>query len=348
MEIRAFAIRERGAAPTPFSYERSVGGREVLVRITHRSVTTGDVQFMDDAWGDTRYPLVPCHEMVGTVEELGREVSELSVGERVGIGFQLGACFACSFCHRGVEQFCPQQTVVGVNAYGGLAEHIVVDSRFAFRLPNQLDSAATTPLFSSGLTVYSAIVQAQLPAEARVGVLGIGGLGRLALQILRAMGLQRVAAFSRSPDKRELIGRLGAEYIDVEQPRASFDFILSTLNVPFDIDQYLALLKPEGQFCFVAAPTQPLSLRAGLLYDYGRRRMYGSYVGSRADAVRMLDFAAQHNIQPEVEVMPLPQLNNAIERIRKRDASTPLVLESLQSGGRRDPLRSPPSHNPRK
>jgi D-arabinose 1-dehydrogenase-like Zn-dependent alcohol dehydrogenase len=333
MEIRAYAIKERGGSPTPFTYSRTLGPHDVLVRITHRSITRGDVQFIDDDWGDTRFPLVPGHEMVGTVDEAGRDVIELQPGDRVGVGFQLGACFECTYCRQGLEQFCPQQTVVGVNAYGGFAEHIVVDSRFAFRLPSRLDSAPATPLLSSGLTVYSAIAHAGLTPGARVAVLGIGGLGRLALQFLRSMD-HRVSAFSRSPEKRDLIRRLGADYIDgsnadtLAAHHGAFDFILSTLNVPFDLNAYLPMLRPDGQFCFVASPLQPLSLRAGLLYDYGRRRMYGSYVGSRADASGMLDYAAAHDILPAFEVMPFGRLHEAIERVRKRELSTALILES--------------------
>ncbi|HTU60847.1 MAG TPA: NAD(P)-dependent alcohol dehydrogenase [Polyangiales bacterium] len=333
MEIKAYAIMERGAVAKPFTYARAVGADDVLVRITHRSIATGDVQFIDNAWNDTRYPLVPSHEMVGLVEEVGSNVAELAPGDRVGIGFQLGACFACAYCLRGVEQFCQKQTVVGVNAFGGLAEHIVVDSRFAFRLPAELDSAAAVPLFSSGLTVYSAIKHAQLVDGARVAVLGIGGLGRMALQFLRSLGYQATAV-SRSPDKRDVIRKLGADYLDgtdaeaLAAQRGTYDFVLSTLNVSFDLETYLTLLKPDGQLCLVASPAEPLSLRAGLLYDYGRRRIFGSYVGSRADVVSMLQHAAQHDIQPFLEVMPFGQLNAAIGRIRNREIQTALVLVS--------------------
>lgn len=333
MEIKAYAIMERGEVARPFTYQRALGAHDVLVRITHRSIATGDVQFIDNAWNDTRYPLVPSHEMVGLVEQVGRDVTELVSGDRVGIGFQLGACFECAYCQRGLEQFCQQQTVVGVNAFGGLAEQIVVDSRFAFRLPAALDSAAAVPLFSSGLTVYSAITHAQLAAAARVAVLGIGGLGRLGLQFLRSLGHQATGV-SRSPDKRDLIRELGADYLDgsdaqaLAAQRGTFDFILSTLNVSFELDAYLTLLKPDGQLCLVAAPTAPLSLRAGLLYDYGRRRIFGSYVGSRADVASMLEHAAKHDIRPYLEVMPFDQVNEAIQRTRKREVQTALVLES--------------------
>lgn len=334
MNINAFAVHEAGARPTPFSYRAEVGPHDVLVKLTHRTITRGDVQLMDDDWGDSRFPLVPSHEMVGIVEATGSSASELKPGDRVGIGYQLGACFDCAECARGTEQFCSRQTVVGVSRYGGLADHIVVDARFAFRLPPELADAPSAPLMSSGLTVFAAIAHAQLPRDARVAVLGIGGLGRLALRFLRAMG-HRVSAFSRSPEKRPAIEQLGAEYVDAADAgslaalRGTFDFILSTLNVPFDLDAHLRLLRPEGQLGLVATPLQPMSLSAGVLYDYARRRIFGNYVGSRGDATAMLAFAATHGIAPEVTVMPLSQMNQAIDRVRSRDASTALVLESL-------------------
>lgn len=236
MEIRAYAVPQKGAAPVPFSYRAEMGAHDVLVKLTHRSITRGDLQLIENDWGDARFPLVPSHEMVGIVDRTGSRVTELKAGERVGVGFQLDACFECTFCRRGTEQFCSRQTVVGVNAYGGLAEHIVVDARFAFPLPPQLSPAPSTPLMSSGLTVFAAITYAQLPHDARVAVLGIGGLGRLALRFLRAMG-HRVSAFSRSPEKRRTIEQLGAEYVDgadstsLASFRNTFDLVLSTLNV---------------------------------------------------------------------------------------------------------------------
>lgn len=334
MEIRAFAVREKGAAPVPFSYQADIGAHDVLVKLTHRSITRGDLQMIDDDWGDARFPLVPCHEMVGIVDRTGSRATGLKPGDRVGVGYQLGACFECSFCQRGTEQFCPRQAVVGVNAYGGLAEHIVVDGRFAFPIPAQLATAPSVPLMSSGLTVFAAITCAQLPRDARVAVLGIGGLGRLALRFLQAMG-HRVSAISRSPDKRPAIEQLGAEYVDgadaasLAACRGAYDFILSTLNVPFDLNTYLGMLRPDGQMCLVATPLQPLTLSAGVLYDYARRRLYGNYVGSRADMARMLEFAAAHGVAADVTVMPFSSATEAMARVRSREAPTALVLESL-------------------
>src|SRR5262245_73040 len=202
--INAYAVRRQGGAAEPFSYERALGPHDVLVRVTHCSIARGDVQFIDNDWGDTRFPLVPGHKIVGVVDETGSAVVGVTAGDRVGIGYQQAACFSCEFCRDGIEQLCPEQEVIGVDCYGGLSDYIGVDSRFAFPLPRALDSARATPLLSSGLTVYSGIVRAQLRDGSDVAVSGIGGLGYLAVQFLRTMG-HRVSAFSHSPAKKAVI-----------------------------------------------------------------------------------------------------------------------------------------------
>jgi D-arabinose 1-dehydrogenase-like Zn-dependent alcohol dehydrogenase len=332
MKISAYAIQETGGTAQPFQYERTVGRHDVLVKITQRSLARGDIQFIDNAWGDTRFPLVPSHEMVGIVEEAGSEVADLQTGDRVGIGYQQEACFECSFCTEGIEQLCTRQKVIAVDRYGGLAEHIVVDGRFAFRLPPQLDSATSTPLLSSGLTVYAGILRAQLAAGSRVAVLGAGGLGHLAIQFLHKKG-HSVTVLSHSPAKRGVIERLGGVFADSSDPRrlteymGTFDFILSTLNVAFDLDSFVRMLTPQGQLCLVASPLEQLSLSGGQLSN-SRRSIYGNYIGSRSEMVQMLEFAARHGIEAVVDVMPLARVNDAIERIRRRDVEIGLVLES--------------------
>ena len=332
MQIRAYAIKEQGGTAEPFQYERTLGDRDVLVRITHRSLARGDIQYIDNDWCDARYPLVPGHEIVGVVEEAGPDVGDLHTGDRVGIGYQQAACFECSYCQRGTEQLCASQKVIAVDCYGGLAEHIIVDARFAFRLPPQLDSATSTPLLSSGLTVYAGILRAGLAGGSRVAVLGAGGLGHLAIQFLHKMG-HRVTAFSHSPAKRALIERLGgafADSSDAEQLtgyQGEFELILSTLNVHFDVDAFVRMLTPQGQLCLVASPLQQLSLSGGLLNN-SRRSIYGNYIGSRADTTQMLAFSAEHDIAAIVDVMPLARVNEAIERVRRRDVAMGLVLES--------------------
>ena len=332
MKVRAYAINEAGGTAEPFLYERTPGSRDVLVKITHRSLARGDIQFIDNAWGDTRFPLVPSHEIVGIVEEAGSDVADLHIGDRVGIGYQLEACFNMRLLHEGRRATLRQPEGHCRRRYGGLAEHIVVDGRFAFRLPPQLDSATATPLLSSGLTVYAGILRAQLPVGSRVAVLGAGGLGHLAIQFLHKLG-HSVTAFSHSPHKRGLIERLGGVFEDsadsaqLSKHQRAFDFILSTLNVAFDLDSFVKMLTSRGQLCLVASPLEQLSLSGGLLNN-SRRSIYGNYIGSRSETVEMVEFAATHGIAAVVEVMPLARVNEAIARIRKSDVEMALVLES--------------------
>jgi D-arabinose 1-dehydrogenase-like Zn-dependent alcohol dehydrogenase len=335
MKIQAYAIKQKGGQAEPFTYERKIGKHHVLVRITHCGIATGDIQFINDDWGDAKFPLVPGHEMIGVIEKTGAEVTGLKNGDRVGIGYQQEACFECEFCREGNEHFCPKQKVIAVDCYGGLAEHIIVDRRFAFKLPQKLDSTKSVPLLSAGLTVYSGIIKAKLPNNSSVAVLGIGGLGYLAIQFLHKMG-HKVFAFSHSPEKKEMIEQLGAEYADSTNAdhllsyNRKFDFILSTLNVSFDLDTYLKMLKPQGKFCFVASPLKKLSMSAGLLYDYAQRTIYGSYIGSRKDTRDMIAFSAKHGVESVVKVLPFSQMNEAIEMVRRGEVPMRLVLENRE------------------
>jgi alcohol/geraniol dehydrogenase (NADP+) len=330
--INAYAVRRQGGAAEPFSYQRALGPNDVLVSVTHCSVARGDVQFIDNDWGDTRFPLVPGHEIVGLVAETGSTVVGLRAGDRVGIGYQQAACFSCGFCQDGIEQLCPEQKAIGVDCFGGLADYIGVDSRFAFPLPPTLDSAKATPLLSAGLTVYSGIARAELRASSDVAVLGIGGLGYLAVQFLRKMG-HRVSAVSHSPAKKAMIERLGAEYVDSAKLagqatlRRRFDLILSTLNTTFDLDATLGMLKPQGKLCVVAQPLEMLSISVGMLYDNALRSIYGNYVGSRRDMIAMLAFAAGHNVESLVDVVPFTDVNRAIDMVRRGNAVARTVLQ---------------------
>lgn len=319
MKIKAYGIKEKDGKAEPFYYERNVSDNEVRVKIVYCAIARGDVQFISNDWGDTKYPLVPGHEIVGIVEETGSNVTTLKVGDRVGIGYQQEACFECEYCKAGNEQFCAGQKVIGVHCYGGLAEHIVVDNRFAFKLPPALHSVNSVPLLSSGLTVYSAITRAQLPANSIVGVLGAGGLGQLAIRFLHKMG-HEVYAFSHSPGKKEMINQLGAEFILSSNTNnlteKKFDLILSTVNAPYDLDDFLKILKPQGKFCVVATPLERQPVTLGLLYDYAQRTIYGNYVGSCKNMIDMLDFSAKHHIESTVDVMPFSEANEAIEKVK--------------------------------
>lgn len=329
MKIKAYGIKDKNGIAEPFYYERNVGDNEVSVKIIYCSIARGDVQFISDDWGDTKFPLVPGHEIIGIVEGTGANVTALKTGDHVGIGYQQTACFACEFCKEGNEQFCTQQQVIGVHCYGGLADHIIVDNRFAFKLPPALQSVNSVPLMSSGVTVYSGIMRAQLPANSVVGVLGAGGLGQLAIRFLHKMG-HEVYAFSHSLEKKEMINQLGAEFILSSNLNTSkqFDFIISTLNAPYDLNAFLKVLKPQGKFCLVASPLEKQPISLGLLYDYAQRTIYGNYVGSRKSMTEMLAFSAKHNIGSEVAVMPLSKVNEAIESVRSGKVKIRLIIEN--------------------
>lgn len=333
MRIKAYTVKRPGRKAEPSFYERKVGKNDVLVRITHCSIAGGDIQIINDKWGDTKFPLVPGHEIIGIIEKTGAKITGLKKRDRVGIGYQLEACFECQYCREGNEQFCTKQKVIGVDRFGGLAEHIVVDGRFAFKIPPELESAKSAPLMSSGLTVYSAIIRAKLPKNSRVAVLGVGGLGHLAIQFMHKMG-HKVSAFSHSPEKKDLIEQLGAEYTDSSNPHSltnytrKYDFILSTLNVDFDPDVYLKMLKPQGKLCLVAQPPNKLPMSAGLLYDYAQRTMYGNYTGSRKDMMDMLAFSVKHNIESIVDVLPFSEMNQAIERVKTGKVRMRMILEN--------------------
>ncbi|MDQ0638904.1 D-arabinose 1-dehydrogenase-like Zn-dependent alcohol dehydrogenase [Pedobacter sp. W3I1] len=333
MRIEAYSIKEQGGKAEPFFYERKISSREVLVKITHCGIATGDIQGINNDWGDTKFPLVPGHEIIGVIEKVGSAVKDLKIGNRVGVGYQQEACFECPFCKEGNEQFCARQKVIAVDCYGGLAEHIIVDERFAFKLPRKIDAAKSIPLLSSGLTVYSAIVRAKLKKNSAVAVAGIGGLGQLAIRFLHKMG-HSVSAFSHSPEKKDMIIQLGATYIDssnlnnLTDHDKEFDFILSTLNVEFNLDLYLKMLKPQGKLGLVAQPLNKLSLNAGLLYDYAQRTIFGSYTGSRKNMKIMLAFSAKNAIESKVDVLPFAEMNKAIEIVKAGKTLKRIVLEN--------------------
>ncbi|HYF66640.1 MAG TPA: NAD(P)-dependent alcohol dehydrogenase [Ohtaekwangia sp.] len=288
---------------------------------------------IDNDWGDTKFPVIPGHEIIGLVDDVNSNVTTLKRGDRVGIGYQQEACFNCDFCNQGHEQFCPRQKVIGVHTNGGLAEFIVTDNRFVFKLPAKLASAKSVPLLSSGLTVYTGITRARLQDSANVAVLGVGGLGQLAIQFLKKMG-HKVSAFSHSPQKREMVSELGAEYFDTSNESSlvvldrQFDFMLSTLNVQFDINKYLRMLKPQGKICLVAQPPENLSINTGLLYEYAQRTIYGNYTGSRKDMREMLAFAEKFGIKSIVETLPFSKVNEVIEMVRT-GAPMRLILENV-------------------
>jgi len=273
---------------------------------------------------------VPGHEIIGLISAVGA-LASLRVGDRVGMGWQRSACHACDLCREGNENLCLQQQATCVGAMGGFAQRIRADERFVFPIPPGLDPATTAPLLCGGVTVFSPLRRWRVGKGANVGVIGIGGLGHLALRFLRAMGCH-TTAFTSSPDKRGEAGRLGAEAAasstDAREIRAHagrFDFLLCTVPARMDWITYLQTLRPNGVLCLVGAPPGLMQIPPAQLLT-GQRVICGSDIGSPATIREMLAFAAEHGIAAEIETAPLPEANAALQRVRDNRVRYRMVL----------------------
>ncbi|MCC6156910.1 MAG: NAD(P)-dependent alcohol dehydrogenase [Deltaproteobacteria bacterium] len=321
MAIRAMAAMEQGGALAPWSYEPdALGPMDVRVRVKSCGICFSDVHMIDNDWGASRYPLVPGHEAVGVVEELGGGVTHLKLGDRVGVGWQRGACLQCSDCLRGDENLCAENRATIIHGRGGFAEALVIDSRFAFRLPEGLDTTTAGPLLCGGVTVYSALRHAGMRSGQNVGVIGVGGLGHLAVQFAAKLG-NRVTVFTTSDDKAELASRLGAHEAVVtragEEPSCSrdLDVLISTVPVALDFAAYLDLLGSDATMTFVGVPNEPMSVPLVKLLAR-RRRITASPIGGRAMMDEMLRTADTFGIAPIVETFPLAAAGDAIAKVR--------------------------------
>jgi uncharacterized zinc-type alcohol dehydrogenase-like protein len=334
MSVKAFAAKGPREKLVPFSYDLSQPGpHEVLVSITHCGICHSDIHLINNDWGVSQYPLVPGHEIVGRIEAVGADVANLDVGMRVGIGWQCGACLDCEWCAAGQDHLCPDSHATCVGQYGGFAENIVVDSRYAFPIPEGMTSENAAPLLCGGITVYSPLSRHDVRPHMKIGVVGIGGLGHLALQFANAFGCE-VTAFSSSAGKEAEACVFGADRFvnagdpyQLEAAAGSQDFMIVTANVDLDWQAYINVLRPNGHLCFVGAVPSPIQVHAMSLI-VGGKSLSGSPIGSRKTIVEMLEFAARHGIEAQVEVMPMYQVNEAIERISSNQARYRIVLRN--------------------
>jgi uncharacterized zinc-type alcohol dehydrogenase-like protein len=308
-----------------------LGPHDVELEVDHCGLCHSDLHLIDDAWGSSTYPLVPGHEIVGHVTEVGAAVANLAVGQRVGVGWQRSACLACDLCLAGEENLCAAQEATCSGHPGGLADRVRVDGRFAFPIPDALDSAVAAPLLCGGVTVYAPMRRYGVDATKSVGVIGIGGLGHMALLFLRAFGCE-ITAFSSSPAKEGDALAMGAHhFVASTEPRAlrsqfdSLDLLISTVHVKMDWAMYLQTLKPNGTLCLVGMPPGLLSIPALALLPK-QRSITASDIGGRATIAEMLAFAARHRIAPEVEQMPMEELGRAIDRLRRNEVRYRVVL----------------------
>ena len=323
VQIHGLAVHAAGAQLVPYKYEPGeLQPNEVEVKISHCGVCYSDIHLIDNDWGNSKYPFVPGHEIVGTVSAVGPGVPDRAVGERVGIGWQADSCGFCEWCRQGDEHLCANAQPVCVGRNGGYADAVRANWRFAVPIPEALESENAAPLLCGGVTVYSPMRNHGVGPSSRVAVVGIGGLGHLGLQFARAFGAE-VTALSTSMDKEAEARELGAHYFvntrdmgEMKRVAGSFDLVLSTVSADQDWQALIGSLRPKGTLCVVGVPPAPIAVQAFSLISH-QKSVSGSPIGSPRDLHGMLDVAARHGVKAITERFAMAKANDAIAKVKK-------------------------------
>jgi alcohol dehydrogenase (NADP+) len=343
----AYAAASPTDALAPFSIERrDPGPFDVALDILYCGVCHSDVHQTRDEWGGALFPMVPGHEIIGRITHVGDRVEKLRVGDIAGVGCMVDACRACDPCRRGLEQFCEKGCAFTYNGtemdretptYGGYSSRIVVAERFTLKVPQGLDPAAAAPLLCAGITTYSPLRQWKCKKGDRVGVVGLGGLGHMAVKLAASMGAE-VTVLSTSRAKEADALRLGAKAFEPTKEEATFDklagkldLIINTISAPHDYNAYLKLLRPEGTMVIVGVPPEAQPVSAFSLIG-GNRRLAGSLIGGVAETQEMLDYCGEHGIVSDIEVIPIQQINEAYERMLRGDVRYRFVIDIASLG----------------
>jgi len=322
-QIQGLAAHAAGAELLPLKYDPGkLGAYEVEIEITHCGVCHSDLHLIANDWGISQYPFIPGHEIVGTVAAAGSEVRSLEVGQRVGLGWQSNSCGQCEWCMRGQENLCAASEGTSVHRHGGYADRVRANARFVVPIPDALESEQTAPLLGGGVTVYNAMRVAGINPSSRVGVVGVGGLGHLAIQFARIFGAH-LTAFSTTLAKEEEARTMGAHHFvnsreskSMKEVAGTLDFILTTVNADQDWSSYVQALRPNGALWFVGVPPSPVSVSAFPLVS-GMRTIGGSPIGSPYVLREMLDVAARHGVKAVTERFPMEKANEAIDKVKK-------------------------------
>lgn len=330
--INAYAAFEPGGELKSYEYDPGpLRDQQVDIQVEYCGICHSDLSMINNDWGLTKYPFVPGHEVVGKVVEIGAAVTTLAVGQRVGLGWYSRSCMHCEWCMGGDHNLCQSVEGTILGRPGGFANQVRADQSWVIPIPKTIDPAVAGPLFCAGITVFNPIIQCEVQPTDKVGVIGIGGLGHLALQFFNAWGCE-VTALSTRPEKEAEARKLGAHHFvntrDAEALKATantFDCIISTVNVSLEWAIYLNTLRPRGQLHLVGVAPD-LSLPVFPLIG-GQRSVSGSPAGSPATIVKMLDFAARHNLAPKTEVLPMTQVNDALAKLQSSSPPYRLVLQ---------------------
>lgn len=346
MKVSAYGVKSPNTPLTALEIERrELQSKDVDIKILYCGVCHSDLHTARGEWGGTRYPCVPGHEIVGEVTEIGKEVRNYKVGDIVGVGCLVDSCRTCNSCQDDLENYCegpngPTGTYNGNfagtldNTYGGYSSKIVVDEDFVLKIShNRKDLPAVAPLLCAGITTYSPLRHWQVGANKKVGIVGIGGLGHMAVKLAKAMGAE-VVAFTSSIAKVNEIKKLGADEVVVSKDPAqmqkhfrSFDFILNTVASAHNLDDYINLLKRDATMTMVGAPAHPHPSPTIFSLIFGRRSIAGSLIGGIKETQEMLDFCSKHNIVSDIEMIAMAEIENAYERMLKSDVKYRFVID---------------------
>ena len=338
---RGYAATTANAPLGPFAFERRAPrDHDIDIEVLFCGICHSDVHQVRQEWGSASFPMVPGHEVLGRVTFVGPKVTKLKVGDLAGVGCMVDSCRVCTWCKAGEEQFCAQgaswtynsKERDGTPTFGGYADHIVVDEKFVLKVTAERELARVAPLLCAGITTYSPLKRAKVGPGQRVGVVGLGGLGHVAVRLARSFGAE-VVVFTTSKGKAEDARRLGASDVVVSRDAAAmaaqagrFDFILDTVSAPHDLNVYLDALKPYGALTLVGLPTEPPTIEPGKVV-HKNRTLGGSLIGGIAETQEMLDYCAAHEIFCDVEVIPVQKVNEAYDRLVAGDVKYRFVLD---------------------
>ena len=334
MKVNAYAVKEPKGKLVPFSYESGeLSPENIDIKVSYCGLCHSDMSMMNNDWGMTQYPIVPGHEIIGEIVAVGNAVKNLKVGDKVGLGWMSSSCMSCSQCMSGDHNLCANSEGTIIGRQGGFAEYVRSHWSWAIPIPEGMDLSKAGPLLCGGITVFSPIFLSNLKPTDSVGVIGIGGLGHLAIKFLKHWGCD-VIAFSSNPSKKDEILSMGANKVinskdseELKSVSGKLKFILNTTNVSLDWDSYLTALSPKGKLHTVGAVLEPMQIPAFSLI-MGDKSVGGSPIGSPEIIRIMLDFCNRHNIYPNVEEFPMEEVNEAIEHLEQGKARYRIVLKN--------------------
>lgn len=331
--VNGYGATEPGGELKAFEYELGpLGDHQVDIKVEYCGICHSDLSMLDNDFGLTQYPFVPGHEIVGRVDAIGAKAKGVTVGQRVGLGWYAGSCMTCEWCMSGNHNLCPSAEMTIIGRHGGFADKVRAEAALVVPLPEQIEAETAGPLFCAGITVFNPLVQLDIKPTDRVGVIGIGGLGHMALRFVDAWGCE-VTAFSTSPEKEAEAREFGADhFVNSRDPKAleeiagSFALILSTVSASLDWNAYIATLRPKGRLHIVGVVPQPVSVEV-IPMLLGQKSVTYSSGGSPATTAKMLEFAVRHRIQPTIETFKFSQINDAMEKLRNGKPRYRLVLK---------------------